>query len=215
MTLQTIDKSKLALQRNILLYQLYKRNKLKWLQDIVKTFDEHDDDHPIKSFPIEPYVPFIIKEFEEQSILHIAKSRQMSVSWLMMALLLHTAQFTPYRLIAVFSKKEKDAHEMVERAKFMYSQQPQWLKDLCPLDRKLKDLSFGFIAFAHGSKLSGFAEGPDQVRGYVPTISFLDEAAKQDKLEETYGACVPCSKKIVTVSSADVSYFEKMVELVV
>lgn len=204
-------KQDLAVQRNIVLYQYYKRNPLKWLEDCVFTFDEHDEEHPVKPFPIEPYVPYIINEFQTQSILHIAKSRQMSISWLMMALLLHKAQFIPYRLIAVFSKKEKDALEMVERSKFMYSHQPKWLQQMCPLERKMKDLSHGSLIFANGSKEQGFAEGPDQVRGYVPSIAFLDEAAKQDKLAETYGACVPCSKQIITVSSADVGYFETLV----
>lgn len=205
---------KLTVQKNLVLHQLYKRNILQWLKDVVKTFDEHDEEKPVKPFPIEPYVPIIAKEFETQPVIHVAKSRQMSISWLMMALLLHKAQFVPYRLIAVFSKKEKDALEMIERAKFMYSQQPKWLQELCPLDRKLRDMPHGGLTMANGSKMQGFAEGPDQVRGYVPSISFLDEAAKQDKFEETYGACVPCSKQIITVSSADVGPFENFVTLV-
>lgn len=209
--IQQQDNQDLSTKKNLIFYQVYKRNILQWLKDCVSTFDEHDEVEPIKAFPIEPYVPYLIKEFETQSILHIAKSRQMSISWLMMALLLHKAQFVPYRLIAVFSKKEKDALEMIERAKFMYSHQPKWLQQMCQLDRKLRDMPHGSLTFNHGSKMNGFAEGPDQVRGYVPSISFLDEAAKQDKLESTYGACVPCSKQIITVSSADVGYFETLV----
>lgn len=208
------DKVKeLATQKALLLREKCKRDPLFWLSNYVFTFDEHDRENPVKPFPIKPYVPVIVKEWQENDILHIAKSRQMSISWLAMAMLLHEAEFFDYRLQAVFSKKEADALNIVERAKFMYDHQPAWLRNLCPLERKMRDMPFGNIFFARGSKIVGLAQGKDQVRSYVPSTAFLDEAAFQDKAEETYGACVPCAQKIVTVSSANDGFFKTLVEL--
>lgn len=202
-----------SLKRSFVLYELYKRQPIIWLREAVLTFDEHDKENPVKPFPVKPYVETIVEEWQKASILHIAKSRQMSISWLAMAMLLHEAQFYPYRLQVVFSKKEQDALELVERAKFIYSHQPLFLRNLCPIDRKLRDMPFGNLFFDNGSKIKGSAQGKDQVRGYVPSTAVLDEAAFQDKLEETYGACVPCCQRIVTISSANDGFFRDLVEL--
>ena len=174
------------------LKELCKRQPIFWLSNFVKTFDEHDKEQAVKPFPMKPYMSVVCNEWEAESILHVAKSRQMTVSWLAVALLLHEAQFYGYRLQAVFSKKELDALNLVERAKFMYNYQPLWLKNLCPLDRKMRDMPLGNLYLANGSKIVGFA---------------------QDKLEETYGACVPCCQKIVNVSSANPGYFQRLCDL--
>jgi hypothetical protein len=197
----------------VVLYDYFKRHPVEWLKNCVFTFDEHDKENPIKRFPMRPYVEIVANEYENEDILHIPKSRQMSLSWLLMALILHEAQFFGFRLQAVFSKKEDDAFVLVERAKFMWDQQPAWLKNMCPLDRKMKDMQLGHIYFQNGSKIRGFAQGKDQIRQYVPSTALLDEAAFQDKLQETYGALVPCAQKIVTMSSADAGFFQRLVEL--
>ena len=177
------------------------------------TFDEHDKENPVKPFPVKDYVRQIVREWQGEAILHLAKSRQMQISWLAVVMLVHEAQFFPYQLEAVFSKKEEDAHALVERGKFVYSNQPSWLQDLCPLDRKMRDMPYGSLFFKSGSKVKGLAQGKDQVRSYVPSTALIDEAAFQDKLEETYGACVPCCAKIVTVSSAESGFFQRLCEL--
>lgn len=202
-----------ATRKAVLRKEMCRRDPAYWIQNFVKTFDEHDKQNPIKPFPYRPYVPIIVKEFLDNDILHLAKSRQMSVSWLAIALVLHEAQFFDYRLEAVFSKKEEDAHALVERAKFIYNYQPMWLKNLCPLDRKMRDMPYGHIFFGNGSKLKGLAQGKDQVRSYVPSTALIDEAAFQDKLEETYNACVPCCQKIITVSSANAGFFQRLCEM--
>lgn len=213
----TAKKQLLTSYENSLLYEKCKRDKLFWLEKFVWTHDERADlekgDKAIKPFPLKPYIPPIVQTWNESDILHIAKSRQMQISWLAIALVLHECQFNEYRLAAVFSKKEEDAHALIERGKFIYDHQPDWLKKLCPLDRKLRDMPFGHMFFENGSKMRGLAQGKDQVRSYVPTISVIDEAAFQDKLEETYAACIPCSKKIVTISSANAGFFQRLCEI--
>lgn len=200
-------------QIELLLKEKCRRDPIFWLFEYGKTWDEHDKENPIKPFPRKDYIAVIVNEWQKSSILHIAKSRQMTVSWAAVAMLLHEAQFYPYRFQAVFSKKEEDAHSLIERAKFIYSNQPKWLQNLCPLDRKLRDMPFGHLFFENGSKMKGLAQGKDQIRSYVPSTALIDEAAFQDKLEETYGACVPCCERIVTISSANSGFFQKLCEL--
>src|SRR5688572_22124995 len=120
----------ISLRKSLLLKEKCKRDVFFWLSNYVKTFDEHDKENPVKPFPIRPYVEPVIRLLDKEPIVHIAKSRQMSISWLMIAWILHEAQFFDFRLEAVFSKKEEDAHTLVERAKFIYLHQPVWLKNL-------------------------------------------------------------------------------------
>ena len=183
-----------------------------WLEKEVRTFDPHDSANAIKSFPIRPYIPPLVKAWLEEPIILVPKSRQMMISWLFVSLVLHEAQFYPYRLEAIFSKKEEDALELGERAKFVYENQSEWLKEACPLDRKMRDMPRGNLFYDNGSKLRGFAQGKDQVRGYVPTTALIDEAAFQDKLRETYAACIPSCKRIVLVSSANPGFFQRLCE---
>lgn len=206
--------AELLSRKELLLWEKCKRDPMFWLKNYCYSFDEHDKERPVKPFPAgKPYIEPIVKEWQNSTILHIAKSRQMSISWLAMALLLHEAQFFEYRLEAVFSKKEEDALTLVERAKFIYANQPVWLKNISSLDRKLRDMPYGHLYFLKGSKMRGFAQGKDQIRSYVPSTAFLDEFAFMDKAEETYGACVPCASKIITVSSANPGFFQRLCEL--
>ena len=205
--------SELLTRKSLLLREKCKRDVIFWLTNYVKTGDENDKENQIKPFPMKPYVAPIVEEVLKNDVVHIAKSRQMTISWLMVALLLHEAQFFPYRLEAVFSKKEEDAHNLVERAKLIYNFQPIWLKNLVPLDRKMRDMPFGSLFFQNNSKIRGFAQGKDQIRSYVPSTALLDEAAFMDKFEETYGACVPCCQRIWTISSAGPGFFQRLCEL--
>lgn len=210
---RTEKENELVSRKSLLLKEKCKRDANFWIKNFVKTFDEHDKENPIKPFPYRPYVPVIVDELANNEITHLAKSRQMSISWLAVAFILHEAQFFDYRLEAVFSKKEEDAHALVERAKFIYNYQPVWLKNMCRLDRKMRDMPYGHLFFENGSKIKGLAQGKDQVRSYVPSTALIDEAAFQDKLEETYNACVPCCQKIITVSSANAGFFQRLVEM--
>ncbi len=198
---------------SLLLKEKCRRDPTYWLFNYVYTYDEHDPEQTIKPFPKKEYFTQIVAEWQKCNILHIAKSRQMTISWVAAAMLLHEAMFYPYLLQAVINKKEKDAQAFIERAKFIYDRQPKWLKELCPLDRKMRDMPLGNLTLENGSKLVSMPQGEDQIRGYVPSTVVLDEAAMQEKLEETYAACVPCSKRIVTISSANPGFFQRLCEL--
>lgn len=214
-----VTHSALADAEKILLIEKCKRDKIFWLSNYVYTFNEKAEEgsalEAISKFPVKEYVVEIIKQFDtaRPPIVHVAKSRQMMLSWLGMAYLLHKAMFQPFRFNVVISQKLEQAEKMVDRIVFMYSRMPKWLQDACPLDRKLRDMPKGHLFFENGSKIQGLAQGKDQIRSYVVSTAFLDEAAFQDDFEQTYGACVPCCKQILTVSSAGEGFFKKLCEL--
>lgn len=204
--------NQVALAWAVLEKERCRRDPAYWLEKYVKTADEHAEstENPIKPFLKKPYVEPIIREWQSNSILHIVKSRQMAMSWLACAMLLWEAQFYDYRTDVIINKALDDSIKGVDRTKLIYNHQPMWLKNLCPLDRKMRDMPRESITFKNGSKILALPQGADKVRGMVPYTAMLDEAAFQDECEATYAACVPCCKRIVTISSAGPGFFHRL-----
>lgn len=208
---------KLYEAKNLLLKEKCKRDFFFWVSSYAKTYNQKADvlagQEAVSLFPVKSYMREIVKVWQKEPVSHLAKSRQMMASWLGMAFFLWEAQFQPFRFLAVMSKKLEDAEALVDRVRFMYENQPEWLKDLCPLDRKMRDMPRGHLFLSNGSKIKAFAQGKDQIRSYVVSRIFIDEAAFQDEFEETYGAALACCKSIITVSSAGAGFFRKLCEL--
>ena len=134
------------------------------------------------------------------------------MSWLFVALLLHEAQFFSYRKELFVSKTEDDAHLLVERSKCIYTHQPLWLRNMCPITRRMTDMPKGEMYYENGSVLVGLAQGGDKVRSQVPSTVLLDELGFQTEAKATYSACLPCAAKIIGVSSANGGYFARLTE---
>ncbi len=147
--------ARLAKAKSFVLFEYYKRNPIQWLKNCVFTIDEHDELHPVKTYPIRPYVAEIVKLFFTEKVLLIPKSRQVTATWLILALCLHEDQFTGYRRTFVMSKKEDDAVALIERMRFIYTHQPMYLKNLCPLKGRLKDQPMNQLSFENGSISKG------------------------------------------------------------
>jgi hypothetical protein len=210
-----LNPSQIAEKKAVVLKEFYKRNPVAWLRDCVKTVDEHDRENPIKKFPIKPYVPPLTELFYKEPILMVPKSRQVMASWLFTALCTHEAEFFGYRRTIFISKKQEDANALVDRAKFVYLNQPKWLRVLCPLDRKERDLPMGKIFWFNGSNIAGFPQGEDQVRSYTPSRVFLDEMAIMDEAEQTYTAAIPAitgGGHLVGCSSAKAGFMQRLCE---
>lgn len=207
--------NELAVHQSFLLRQAYRLNQLLWLEKEVKTHDEHDMESPIKPFPIKPYVAPILEEYKKRQVIFVGKSRQMMATWLFSALAVHLAQFFDYRLILCISKKQEDAFAVIERMRFIYTNQSPWLQKLCPLDRQMRDMPQGHMFFKNGSHIMGLAQGPDQVRMHTASLILSDESAFQDEFEATYTACNPSifgGGKMVAFSSIAPGFFARVCE---
>lgn len=203
----------LAERKALLLTQLYKLDCPKWLKDQVKTRDEHDKIHPVKAFPMMPYVKPTLEVFQAEKVTFVVKSRQMMFSWLSCAFALWTAQFFEHQLVLMISEKFEKSSSLVERMRFMYERQTPWLINNCPLDRQMRDMPQGTMSFKNGSKVLALPEGPDQVRMHTASLAVLDEADFHTMFKKTYEACLPAihgGGKLIALSSVNGSQFSKM-----
>jgi hypothetical protein len=215
---QAKDKAlELATKQALMLNRLYALDSMAWLQGVVKTRDEHDKVHPVKPFPIKPYVPPLFERFDREKTTFIIKSRQMVITWLTCAYALHSSQFFEHQLVLIISEKFEKSAALVERIRFMYSHQPAWLQTLNPLDRKMPDQPIGTLTFSKGSRILALPEGPDQVRMHTASLIVMDEADFYESFTKTYDACLPSihgGGKLIALSTVNPGMFSKMCGLI-
>lgn len=191
-----------------------------FISNFYMTFDEHDDLNPErKPFPahwdimreLVYWMEYDLKRPGNNAIV-IPKSRQMMVSWIVMAYLLAKTMFRPMTSCFIQSQRKEDAEYQILRLQKSYGYLDPALRDECPLakamDRQPKDSLF----FQNGSHILGLPAGGDVIRSKVPTILVSDEAAMQDDLDEVLKAAKACVKLHILVSSPKSGTFQKVVE---
>jgi hypothetical protein len=186
-----------------------------WIANYVKTEktgkNRKEDETAIQPFPAHlPYVKLFVEQWMKNSVMHVIKSRQMSVSWLCQIMLLWEAQFKDHSLDVIINKSEDFSVDEIRRCKVIYENQPQWLKNLCPLARPMESLPADAIIFENGSRIIGLPQGAHKIRSLVPATVLIDEAVFNDELEATFAAATPCASRVVTVSSAGPGYFKTL-----
>lgn len=174
-------------QKILLIREFYKNNLYRYFEDLVWTLDEYDTTGtPIKKYPIKewPYLKNIIDNVHSEKWLYIWKSRQIMATWTILAYCLWILLFHPGKKIAIQSKKEKDANELLKRMQVIYDRLPSWKPvaewSNCHIECK-ENLSDAY----------GVPSGGDQMRQYSFSFIFSDEIGFQDDLELTFGAVKP------------------------
>ena len=165
-----------------------------YLKHFVFTLDEHDANLPAKRLPMEKeYLQELAHYFFTEPLLLVEKSRQMMVSWIMIACHLWDVQFHAGRRIFFQSKKETDANEMVNRAKFIYHNYPPIVRDVIYAKYPAKTpMAYLKLEFAkQNSIIQGTPQGADVLRQYTASRIFSDEMAFQSKAEEAFIAAKP------------------------
>jgi hypothetical protein len=174
--------------------QLAAGDLIYYLERMVYTLDEHDSKAPVKPLPMhKQYLQELAHHFLTERLLLVEKSRQMMVTWLMVACHLWDAQFHQGRRIFFQSKKEVDANHLVDRAKIIYDNYPEPYKEiihtLYPAREPRSYLKLEFPG--QQSIVQGTAQGADVLRQYTASRVFSDELAFQDKAEEAFIAAKP------------------------
>jgi hypothetical protein len=169
-------------------------NLFYYLENMVYTQDEHDANAPFKPLPMHKrYLQELAQHFLDERLLLIEKSRQMMVTWLMVACHLWDAQFHNGRRIFFQSKKELDADNLVHRAKIIYDNYPEPYKSIIynkyPANKPMSYLKLDFGK--QQSIIQGTAQGSDVLRQYTASRIFSDELAFQERAEEAYIAAKP------------------------
>lgn len=187
-----------------------------WMSTQTRTFDEQakeKNEDPYKPFPDKSYVETIVNELNVPSGTDfIPKSREMMLSWIVMALLTWQCQFIERTRWVVQSKDEDTAKGLLEYSKVLYEQQPEWLKRRYPLAGGKIDTTGGVQSnllhlYANGSRVIGITSDPDKIRQGHPTGVFFDEAAHMVAFEAAYAAAINCTRRIIAVSSANPGNF--------
>lgn len=181
-----------------------------WLSYHVITQDEHDHEHPFAPLPFlyKPWMWEVAWMWFNEHKLFIKKSRQMMVTWLILACELWNVQYSRGQRIAIQSKKEEDADNLLQRMWTIYEHQPIWLK------QEGADAVFCELRFPQmQSVVMGVAQGPHQLRQYTFSRIFSDELGFQDNAKDAYGASKPTvdgGGYYTAVSSAIPGFFEDM-----
>lgn len=185
-----------------------------WMCDVVWTKDAVDEKNPIKRFPKEfEYLRVFTRIWLAEKRIAVPKSRRMFMSWCCVSLHLWDALFHKGRNIAIVSKKEDDADEIVQRAEFILKniKEADWPSELRPQWTK----TFNKIVFPQlDSQIQGFPQGADQLRQFTFSRIMADEMAFWEKAREMYASTVPTldgGGAITSISSAAPGFFKDLV----
>lgn len=177
------------------------------------TIDEADDG-AVKQFPNLLYLKKVCDTWQEHKLLAVPKSRRMMLTWVMLAIHLHLALFTPNSAIFIQSKKADDSDYLLgdNRLMFIYSHLPSWLRKYgLPTVKRSQYL----LRFSNGSMIKGIAQGPDQLRQYTATAIMCDEIAFWEQAETTWRAIRPVLQgggRATLISSAGPGFFARIVQ---
>jgi hypothetical protein len=191
------------------------RDTYRWVTEFTKTWNEHWQEEgrpsPYEPFPPEseyPHIPLIFAQIDAERINLFAKSRDMMVSWGIVAYFTRHAMVVPHRGVLFQAQKESKAIQLIDYAKCLYDQQDERLKIAFPLSKPLRRQPKNTLEFAHGGKIVGIPGGADQIRSYHPWGYFNDESSFQPQAGECYNEALSVVKgKIVFNSSAGPGWY--------
>lgn len=193
-------------------YLRYKKDPWAFLTECVNTLDQVDKKSPIKAFPDREYLHLLTRLWEGYPLLAIPKSRRMTISWTFVSLYVWDTIFNKGRFQAFVSKKEDDANELVNRAKFIIDNidRSKIPEEFIPKYRsKFCSLEFPDLQ----SKIQGFPQGADQLRQFTFSGILGDECAFWENAQEFYSASFPTidgGGRMSLVSSPAPGFFKKL-----
>ena len=135
----------------------------------------------------------------------VDKSRQMTMTWVMMAYYLYRCQFGEHEEVIVQTKKEVDADlNLIKKAVFMANSQPFWLMP----ENKYAYCRLRFPGTNSSMRgLAGGAGAGDQIRSANPSRGFIDEGGFMEDFEECRTAYLACCQDLKIVSTANSGQF--------
>lgn len=176
----------------------------------VWTVDEHDYVTPIKRFPgpeTHKYLWKLAQIWHESPLIVVAKSRQMLMTWLFLSLYLWDAAYHTGRRIIFQSLKEEHAKDILLKAKGVLQRIPKSIRPR----HHYRGTRLRF--YEHDSEIMAVAQGEEQVRSYMASGIFADEAQNQDKFEASYVAAKPTilgGGRYTVIGTAAPGFFEQL-----
>jgi hypothetical protein len=168
-----------------------------FLTEFVHTLD------PVRGvarFPDWYYLHRLIGVSCRERFLLVPKSRQMLVTWTMVAMAVWRSMFRDRGMCLFLSRNERCAEELLDRARFILDHLPRTMRP------KLSSNSKEEIAFRSlGSRILSLPASPNGPRMYSPTSVFWDEMAFTPYDEQIWAALKPAldsGGRFVGVSSS-------------
>jgi hypothetical protein len=154
----------------------------------------------------------IIDVWQRNSLVAVEKSRDMMLTWLVVALYTWDTIFHKGMQNIFQSEDATKTRELVSRAWGLYNNQPRWLKGLHPAVHAEGTNRAGLLKVPSlQSEIIGFPQGEDKIRMYHPSGVFSDEAAFNPAASATFAAIKPAiagGGRYTAISSANPSWFE-------
>ena len=207
-------------------YGLCKKDPYHFMTHWAWTLDQHDEKNPIKLFPEKDYIKIVARIWLKNKLLLIPKSRLMMTTWMIVCLYLWDTQFHKGKLTFFQSKREDDADDLVQRAKFIWDHEPKFLKRYFedglwnelranPQVAAGKSISCKLCFPSIYSEIRGIPQGGDIVRMHTVSGFFADEMAFQPEAMAAYTAVKPSLSsggRFTGVSTAeDNSFFQSLI----
>lgn len=170
--------------------------------------DEDNISH-VERVPPKEYLRLMANDWYIHNKYISSKSRQLMATWLFIILHMFPCMFEEHQSVFCQTKKEDDADsEMIQRASFVHSNFPLWMRKARPAKYSYCRLVFP----ATKSMMRGIPAGGDQIRSHNPNRLLSDEFAFQNDAEKSYTAALACCKGITLVSSANPGFMRDLVK---
>jgi hypothetical protein len=171
---------------------------------------------PFPTHLLDAYMRPLIESWLKQKFFCIAKSRDMFATWLIVTLYTWDTLYHKGRQNIFQSEDGSKTLELVQRANFIFKHQPKMLQNIHPAQFGAGSSKAGHLRVPSiNSELLGFPQGPDQIRQYHPSGTFLDEAAFQQQAGDSFAAIKPAIQqggRFTAISSANPGWFQLVVQ---
>ena len=154
-----------------------------FLTEFVRT---QDPVRGILPFPRYPYLERLVRAHQSSRFLLVPKSRQMMVTWTMVACTLWRAMFRGPGVHLFLSRNERCAEELIARARLILDHLPAFMQPHLNTASR-EELAMGTL----GSRILSLPASPNGPRMYSPTSVFWDEVAFTPYDEYIWSALKP------------------------
>jgi len=152
-------------------------------------------------FDLWPAQAQVLQELRSRRQLIILKARQLGLTWLVLGYALARILFAPITVALFFSRGEKEAKELLQRLKGMYSRLPAWMKEGDATIDNSEEWRLPSGSRAISLPTTGG-------RSYTASLVVMDEADFIERFNEAMNAVKPtidAGGKIILISSVDKS----------
>lgn len=180
-------------------------NMTAWLQDPEAESYENKDIPFLLYVYQEDAARHIIKAIEKGYDIPIEKTRNMGLSWLIVAIFVWGWHFKHWDCLLGSEKAEKvdkrgDMGTLIEKCRYIIENQPEWL--MPHLEEKQQNKTMLLVNPEHGAKIKGDSNSTKFGRGDRSKVILLDEFSAWEKTDKAaYTSCSATAKCRVVLST--------------